>query len=81
MKRTMCGFCVVFQSVSSPVAAVHCASADRGSTDKEICNASLHSKEGAARFRRDDLGDHARPRVGGKSAAQSLPDQKHERED
>ena len=27
----MCGFCDVFQSVSSPVAALHCASAERGS--------------------------------------------------
>ena len=31
MKRTMCGFCVVFQSVSSPVAGTYCASAPRGS--------------------------------------------------
>ena len=27
----MCGFCVVFQSVSSPVAGTYCASAARGS--------------------------------------------------
>ena len=27
----MCGFCDVFHSVSSPVAATHCAIADRGS--------------------------------------------------
>ena len=31
MKRTMCGFCVVFHSVSSPEAAIHCATAERGS--------------------------------------------------
>lgn len=31
MNRTMCGFCVVFQSVSSCEAAVHCATAERGS--------------------------------------------------
>ena len=29
MKRTMCGFCVVFQSVSSPVAGTNCATAPR----------------------------------------------------
>ena len=29
MNRTMCGFCVVFQSVSSPVAGTYCASAPR----------------------------------------------------
>ena len=27
----MCGFCDVFQSVSSPMGAFHCARADRGS--------------------------------------------------
>ena len=31
MKRTMCGFCVVFHSVSSPVAGENCATAPRGS--------------------------------------------------
>ena len=30
-KRRMCGFCVVFHSVSSPDAPLHCASAARGS--------------------------------------------------
>ena len=29
MKRTMCGFCVVFQIVSSPVAGTYCATAPR----------------------------------------------------
>ena len=29
MKRTMCGFCVVFQSVSSPVTGTNCATAPR----------------------------------------------------
>ena len=29
MKRTMCGFCVVFHSVSSPVAGANCATAPR----------------------------------------------------
>ncbi len=51
------------------------------SADEEIRDRCLCAKECPARFGRDDLGDHAGPRIGSEAAAQSLPDEKHKGED